>query len=82
MSDKLMAIMKDVGFGMRDSHFVMLWFTAYDTESSASLQCIPAEQAIELLKKHGISDIKNLEGKPCWIRYENGLVKFVDLIKI
>ena len=76
---KVLAIMRGVGFGVRDTNRAMLWFTAYEDESSASLQCIPALLAIDLLEKHGVTDVKTLEGKPCWVRRENGYVKFVDL---
>lgn len=79
MDDKILAIMKGVGFGVRDGNEVKLWFTAYETESSASLQCIPAAKAVELLKDHDITEVHDLEGKPCWIRHENGFVRFVDL---
>ena len=80
MSDeKVSAIIRNVGFGVRDTSHAMLWFTAYESESLASLQCIPAGAAIELLERHGISDVMTLEGKPCWVRHDNGFVKFVDL---
>jgi hypothetical protein len=80
--EKVMAIMKHVGFGCRDAGFPMLWFDAYETESSASLQCIPGAKALELIKEHGIEEVHQLEGKPCWVRHHNGLVNFVDFAKI
>jgi hypothetical protein len=83
MSDeKTLAIMKGVGFGVRDTSRAMLWFTACTSEASASLQCIPAEQAVKLLENHGIANVRDLEGKPCWIKYDNGLIKFVDFARI
>ena len=82
LTDKVMGIMKGVAFGVRDTNRAMLWFNVYEDECSASLQCIPAARAIELIEKHGIEDVKNLEGRPCWVQHENGLVRFVDFVKL
>jgi len=82
LEPKVLAIIKGVGFGVRDTSHAMLWFTAYESETSASLQCIPAEQAVELLEKHGIANVTDLEGKPCWLQRDNGLIKFIDFVRI
>ena len=76
--DKILAIIKNVGFGMRDASSPVLWFDAYESEGTASLQCIPATAAISLIKKHGIRNVADLEGRPCWVLHENGLVHFID----
>jgi hypothetical protein len=80
--NKILGIIKRVGFGIRDTSHAMLWFDVYTSEASASLQCIPAAEAIRLIEKHGISDVKNLEGKPCWVRDEGALIRFIDFADI
>lgn len=79
---KQMAIMKNVGFGCRDCGYPVLWFTAYISESIASLQILGFDKALAILKKHNISDIKDLEGKPCWVESNGTSSEFIDLCVI
>ena len=80
---KQMAIIKNVEFGVRDTNYPMLSFTVYLGESVASLICIPGEKALQIIREHQISDIRRLEGKPCWIETDGlSSVHFVDLAKI
>jgi hypothetical protein len=79
---KVLGVMKGVGFGVRDRDRAMLWFNVYTSECSASLQCIPAARAIELIEKHGIENVKDLEGKPCWVQDEGAIIRFIDFADI
>ena len=81
---KRMAIMKRVGFGVRDTNRCCLFFDAYEPEGLVSLQIVPAEKAIEVLEKHYVHDVKHLEGKPCWVESDehSGTSRFIDLVKL
>ena len=70
MAEKTMAIMRGVGIGMRDCNEPVLWFAAHTSEGVASLQIFDWAQAKELIKAYGVHDVRNLEGKPCWIETE------------
>lgn len=79
---KQMAIIKDVGFGVRDTNHAMLYFTVWMSESSASLICLNSKYTINLIETHQITNIENLEGKPCWVDVDGNSVKFIDLASI
>lgn len=76
--DRRLAIMKNISFGVRDRNKACLWFDVNDG-NYGSLQCLPVKYAVNLIEKHNITDIRNLEGKPCWIEVDNNIMKFIDL---
>lgn len=76
-----MAIIKNVKFGMNGSHFVQLWFEVVG-EGWGAGQSLSVDHAVDLIKEHNIDDIKYLEGKPCMVDIQNGVVTFLRLIKI
>ena len=83
MSEKKMAIIKNVGFGCRDFRGnVGLWFDVYLNESLASLQCFFGNDAIKVIKDYDVYDVKELEGKPCWIESEGNISKYVGACNI
>ena len=80
--EKQLAIIRGVGFGMRDCHVPTLWFSVHWDECLGALQCFQGQQLIDLVKVAGFYDIQRLEGQPCWILVEGNLVTFVGLAKI
>jgi hypothetical protein len=79
---KQLAIMKQVGIGMRDMHEPGLWFTAYTDEHSASLQVLSWGDAKILIEDTGVYDVKSLEGRPCWVEEQAGFVRYVGAWKL
>ncbi len=77
---KQMAIMRHVTFGLQpDCGKVGLSFFVYLDESSAYNQFIADEKALGIIKKFGVEDIKNLNGKPCWVEVsESDYVRFLE----
>lgn len=75
-----MAIMKNVTFGLDiDCGRVGLCFTVYLDESSAALQYVYGESALEVIKKYGVSDVSRLNGKPCWVETDDfHYIKFIE----
>ncbi len=76
-----LAIMKNVSFGCRDTNHAVLWFNV-NTGESESLQFLSAKDAVAFIEKNSISDIKYLEGKPCWVGEADGMMRFIDLAKV
>ena len=70
------AIIRDVGYGLRDVGRPCLWFTTYVSESGAALQVLLGEDAAAVLKDAGVYDVKELEGKPCYVEVDGGLITF------
>ena len=80
---KQMAIIKDMGIGLRDIGSPCIWFTTYISECSAALQVITGkDQIYEFIKASGAKDISDLEGEPCWVEADNSTIRFLELIKI
>ena len=68
MAEKTMAIMRGVGIGMRDCSEPVLWFAAHISKGVASLQVFDWAQAAEIIKAYAVHDVRDLEGKACWIQ--------------
>ena len=75
-----LATMKGIHFGMRDAPWPCLWFSV-DTLRYGALQVLHYEEAAELIKKHHIYKIEDLEGAPCVVECEGNIIKFKDLKK-
>ena len=81
MNDTELAIIRNVAFGTRDVSRAILSFTVH-TQYGVSLQCLSADEAIELIERHQVTEVHDLEGKPCLVRRPNsGTIKFVDLFE-
>ena len=76
MSEQL-AIMRDVRIGAHDYYGAGLTFTTYITESTAAGQSLTWEQAKPLLAT--VEDVRELEGKPCWVDVDGNLIRFLRL---
>ena len=75
-----LAIISSVSFGVRDVNWAKLSFNV-KTLHYGALQVLGAKEAIELIEKHHIRDIKDLEGAPCIVECGDGLIVFKDLKK-
>lgn len=75
-----LAIMKNVSFGTRDTNYAALWFDV-EMISEGSLQRLSVEDAVTLIEKNGITNINNLNGKPCIIETDGKICRFKRLKK-
>jgi len=75
-----LAIINGVEFGMRDAPWPCLSFNVTTLDFGA-LQILHYEQAIELIKKHHIKNIEDLEGAPCIVEIDEMKCVFKDLKK-
>ena len=77
--DKQLGIIREPGIGCRDFHdgVVGLWFTVATSECSASLQCFFGDQIAEILAGYRVYDVKDLAGKPCWVREDGAMIRWV-----
>ena len=74
---KQMAVIRNVHVGGGDRGTPCLWFDTYISEASAALQVLDWETARELVRK--TYDVKELEGKPCWVEVDGNIIRFVEL---
>ena len=79
---KQLAIMRDVGYGCRDVGHPVLFFNTYISEGEAALQILGGTDAYNLIADSSVYDVKNLEGKACWVDVEDNLIKFVSFCRI
>ena len=82
MIEERMAIMKDVGFGLRDVGQPCLWFTTYIDEHMAALQVLRGKEIEKILVDSNSYDVKELEGKPCWVQIDGNIIKFLRFLKV
>ncbi len=75
-----LATISGVAFGMRDAGYVNLSFSV-KTLHYGALQVLGIDETVELIKKHHIHNIKNLEGAPCIVEIEGMSIIFKDLKK-
>jgi hypothetical protein len=75
-----MAIIKDVSFGCRDTNQAALWFTV-ETIRECALQRLSGLDAIALIEKYEIVNIRNIEGKPCICDVSDHCILFKRLMK-
>ena len=82
MTEQL-AIIKDVSIGIKDAPYnPCLYFLTYIAEGLASAHYLTWDEAAIVLKDANISDIKYLNGKPCWVEAEGNMIKFLRIAKI
>jgi hypothetical protein len=62
---------------MRDCNAPVLWFTVHTDEAWASLQVFDVDQAVEIIKDYRVRDVRDLDGKPIWMRKQGSMMKFV-----
>ena len=72
--EKVMGIIKKVGYGLYDTSYPCLYFTVYVSEGLASLQIMSGKQADKFITAYGVSDVKDLNGKPVWVEHENRMM--------
>lgn len=75
--EKKMAIMKNVGFGLYDRNEPFLYFTAMNGCIGA-LQCIFYPDYVDVFKAYSARDVKDLEGKSCWVEKGDGMMVYKE----
>ena len=76
-----LAIISNVSFGMNDRGFVGLSFVVHCIVYSSG-QFLIANDAVDLIKRHQITNINHLDGKPCIVKSKGNTMIFIDLKKI
>jgi hypothetical protein len=72
-----LAIIRNVRIGFHDYYGAALSFTTYVTESSAAAQTLGWEAAKPIVET--VDDVRDLEGKPCWVEIDGQMIKFLRL---
>lgn len=80
---EVMAVIRNPVFGVEDRSYQhpCLKFTVHTGQGSAG-QVLFEKDYIVLLRDGGITDIRELEGRTCWVKMGDGLIKFVALTKL
>ncbi len=72
-----MAIITEVGVGIRDVGRPVLWFTATLMDGGGALQVFGWEQAAEIIKAYSLYEIRSLNGKPCRVEAGDGMIRYI-----
>jgi len=73
-----MAIIKNVGFGVRDRDNAFLYFDAYISSNSLALQCLSVDEAVAMIEAYGAYDVHDLNGRACWVNVEGNLINYLE----
>lgn len=79
--DAKLAIMKKVTIGVCDRGVAALMFHTFLSENEAAMQMLNWGEAKVAIEDSGVSDVRQLEGKPCWVREDHGLIIFIRMWK-
>jgi len=71
-----LGVISEVGFGLRDVGQPVLWFTVHTDENWASLQVFTVGEAVQIIKDYGVRDVRDLDGKPVWVRKDGPIMTF------
>ena len=71
-----LAIIKNVGFGMRDMNKPVLWFTV-ETLYYNSLLFFTGNDILDFIKKANVYDCKDINGRTCIVETNEGTLKFL-----
>jgi len=80
--ERVAGIIRQVRFGLDDRDRLSLEFALYTSESTAAGQGIrDMDLVAAMLRDAGVSEVKDLEGKPCWAGQGDGLIVFEAMWK-
>jgi len=74
-----MAVIQGIHIGCRDVGTPVLWF-GVKFLGGGSLQILGWDDAFTLLKESRVSDFTSLDGKPCVVDVDKGVVTFKRLL--
>lgn len=74
--------MKNVGYGCRDTGEPCLFFDVYISDNTAALQVLTSTHAYQAIRESGVYDVRELEGKPCWVDVNGAFISFLRLANI
>ena len=77
-----MAIINEVGIGLRDTSRPILWFTVHLLDGGAALNVFTWEEAAEIIEAYGLEEVGSLNGKPCRVEAGGGMVKYSGPVRI
>ncbi len=71
-----MAIISEVGVGLRDVGTPVLWFTVRIIGGGAALNVFTWEEAAEIIEAYSLDEVHSLNGKPCRVEVGDGRMKY------
>ena len=72
-----LAIIREVGIGLRDTGRPILWFSVYSSETCGALQILGWDEAAALICAYDLREIQDLEGQPCWVKMGTDTMRYV-----
>ncbi|KKL25949.1 hypothetical protein LCGC14_2400170 [marine sediment metagenome] len=79
---KQMAIINEVGIGIRDVGKPVLWFTTTLVDKTAALNVFSWEKAGEIIKAYGLYEVHSLNGKPCEVEVGDGMMRYSGPVRM
>ncbi len=80
--DEQMAIINEVGIGIRDVGEPVLWFSVNLLGGRGALQVFDWRQAAEIIKAYSLYEVHSLSGKPCRVEVGDGMMKYIGPVLV
>lgn len=80
MQGRQIGIIADASYGLRDYSKPGLWFTVNIPEGYSAGQVLFGEDADKFISDAQVSDVKNLNGRACWVNIEHSQMKVEKVI--
>lgn len=77
-----LAVIRNPKWGVDDIGAVSLRFSTYIAESTAADQRLVGEYAENTLRAAGVADVRDLDGRTCWVRVDRNLIVFERMAKL
>jgi hypothetical protein len=77
-----MAIITEVGIGIRDMATPVLWFTTSLMDGGAALNVFSWQEAAEIIKAYSLYEVHSLNGKPCRVEVGEGTMRYSGPIQV
>jgi len=73
---RAMAIIKSPRFGLNAFNEIGLSFAVYIAEGAGAPQFLTVGAALKVIAAYDVGDVRNLDGKPCWVDITDGKCVF------
>lgn len=78
MSDKQMVIITSASYGLWDGHGPGLKLGISDGASGGTMKMFTPDVADEIIRAYKVDDVKDLVGKPAWMRLNGNYWEWVS----
>lgn len=81
MQNEVLAIIGNPKVGISDRGIACLMFATYVNESIVASHWFSWEESKKIIEDAKVTDVKHLEGMPCWVIHDGNIQRFLRVWK-